>query len=76
MPPGAEVTEPDPVPARLTVNVNWFDTAGANFALQVVDRVFNVIVVLAVLPVQPPDQPAKMDPDAGEAVRVMTEYFA
>jgi hypothetical protein len=44
--------------------------------LQVVDRVFNVIAVLAVLPVQPPDQPAKMDPDAGEAVRVMTEYFA
>jgi hypothetical protein len=64
-----EVTVPLPVPALLTVSVNvvvW----GVKVAATVVGAF--IVTVQGPVPVQPPLQPAKVDPLAGLAVRVTT----
>jgi hypothetical protein len=65
IPAGALVTLPLPSPARTTVTATG---AGANAAPTVV--AVDSVRVQAPVPEQPPDQPVKTAPAAGEAVKV------
>lgn len=68
MPVGELVTVPAPVPARVT-----FSTGSAATTLKVAVTVVVVFMLKthALVPLQPPDHPAKVEPSAGLAVRVM-----
>ena len=71
IPAGAEVTVPDPVPARVTVSVYWIGGgASEKFAVQDVERVASTTLTLAVVPAQLPDQWLKVEPLLGVAVSV------
>jgi hypothetical protein len=62
-------TLPEPGPARLTVRV----CAGGGFAVKVAvtDRPVFIVTVQVPVPLHPPpDQPPKLEPDAGDAVSV------
>ncbi len=69
MPAGLLVTEPEPVPARDTDNV---DSPGGGGTLNVADTVRACVIDTVQVPVpeQAPDQPAKVLPVAGVAVSV------
>jgi len=66
IPDGLLETEPEPVPALLTVNVR-FTTAALKVA--VTDLSASMLTLQAPVPLHAPDQPAKVDPPAGVAVR-------
>ena len=72
IPAGALVIVPLPVPVLLTVNAICVMT---KFALT--DWAWlSVTAQVLVVPVQAPDQPLKLDPAAGVAVRVMAVFGA
>jgi hypothetical protein len=66
MPAGLDVTAPVPVPLLLTVRTFW---PSVKFAVTVV-AAFTARVQVPVPEQPPPDQPVKLDPVAGAAVRV------
>ena len=72
IPGGEEVTLPTPVPARTTVNGNC--GRRVNVAVQVLPLV-TINVVLAVVPVQAPDQPENADTGFGTAVSTIEELL-
>ena len=62
------VTVPEPLPARDTVSV-W---VAANVAVMASSAL--MVTVQTPVPLQPPpDQPLKLEPDAGDAVKVTEE---
>jgi hypothetical protein len=68
MPAGLLVTVPEPVPASCTVSCTCEVVAVLNVA--VTDAATESVTVHAAVPLQAPDHPAKLDPDAGVAVSV------
>lgn len=71
MPAGPLVTLPEPVPDSLTLSV----CVSAGIALKVAVMAWSALIVTVHVPVPeqpPPDQPAKLDPDVGVAVRWTT----
>ena len=68
IPAGLLVTVPLPVPDLVTLSVYW----GGASKLKVAVTALLVSVIKEQLPVpeQAPDQPAKVDPEAGEVLRV------
>ena len=78
MPEGAELTEPVPVPARVTLRMKLDDVgavARTKLAVQVVDLALSKMLTVIAVPVQAPDHPANVEPDAGVAVRVTLEFL-
>jgi hypothetical protein len=65
---GLLVTVPEPVPSVATVSVTFDDVEGSNWAFTLVLAVR--VRVHVDVPVQAPDQPANVDPEAAAAVRV------
>ena len=70
IPAGAEVTEPEPVPGFATVSVY----VSANVA--VTDCTEVTVTEHVPVPVHAPDQPVKVEPGEGVAVRVTTVLLA
>ena len=68
MPVGLDVTVPLPEPVFVTVRV--FGTTRSNLAVQVLFAGMLTVVTGLVPPHQEPLQLTKLEPDAGEAVRV------
>ena len=76
MPAGTELTEPVPVPTRLTFRLNWGSSdTRPKFAVQVVPFVFRTTLTVIAVPMQAPVHPLKPDPDVGVAVRVMRVFL-
>ena len=78
MPEGAELTDPVPVPARVTLRMKLDDVgavARTKLAVQVVDLALRKMLTVIPVPVQAPDHPANVEPDAGVAVRVTLEFL-
>jgi hypothetical protein len=73
IPFGELVTEPEPVPDFVTLRA-WTIGAGLNVAVTA-ESVFSVTAQLPAPEQPPPDQPLKIDPDAGVAVSVTVEPF-
>jgi hypothetical protein len=67
IPAGALDTEPDPVPARVTVSVRCVIAANVAFTLR---AVVMLTVQVVADPVHAPLQPVKLDVGDGAAVRV------
>ena len=68
IPAGLEVTVPVPVPAGITVKTGVVAATVPNVAVTPVAAL--TVVTVQVLPLHAPLQPAKLDPEAGVAVRV------
>jgi hypothetical protein len=68
IPVGLLVTDPVPVPARVTVSMGCWTTIAENWAITEVWEVS--VTTHEFIPEHPPDQPVKIDPDAGVAVRL------
>jgi hypothetical protein len=64
-PEGLLVTVPAPVPASFTVS--WIGAVEVKVAVTVV-AAFNEMVQVALVPLQPPDHPANLEPDLAAAV--------
>src|SRR5689334_18787849 len=67
MPAGALVTEPVPVPARVTVSARWAMAAKVAVTLR---AALMVTVQVVAVPVQEPLEPVKLEVGDGAAVRV------
>ena len=68
MPAGVLVTVPLPVPDLVTLSVYW--GGGSKLKVAVADLLVSMVREQLPVPEQAPDQPAKVDPEAGEALRV------
>ena len=75
MPAGVDVTVPEPVPVRLTVRLNCGVGVAVKVAVQVLFAL-STIELLTAVPVQLPDQPAKLEPADAVAVRVTVVFCA
>ena len=71
MPAGLDVTVPEPVPALATETVYFTGALTVNVATQVALPLIDLLTD-ALVPLQLPDQPLKVDPDAAAAVNVTT----
>jgi hypothetical protein len=67
MPAGLLVTEPVPVPARVTLRTG---AAPRRLNVAVTEVLLFSVTAQTVIPLQVPDQPAKIEPTAGVAVKV------
>ena len=77
IPAGADVTVPEPAPARVTVSVKWgAGVARLKVAVHVVVFALRTTVTVGEVPAQAPDHPPKLDPVAGVAVRPILEFLA
>jgi hypothetical protein len=72
IPAGDDVTVPDPAIARSSAYVD----ADTTLKLAETERAAAMVTEQAPVPVQAPDQPAKVDPEVGVAVSVTTELAA
>ena len=71
MPAGLEVTVPEPAPAFATDTVYFAGALSVNVAVQVA-LTLSVLLTDALVPLQLPDQPLNVDPDAAAAHNVTT----
>lgn len=75
MPAGADETRPEPVPVGVTHNPTFVVGASAKVATQL-EPFASTIWVLVEVPLQLPDQPPKVEPVAGTALKVTVEFPA